>query len=285
MFKLIYTNSRGQSIEMFGSPFRLMRVDGLGGTEADNQMERTPYQDGAMPLDSILEDKPIEVEFKITGNDQAELTNNRRNVSSIFNPKLGVGMLQYVGEDGTKEISVLVEAVPFFPDGRTNRGRTFQKTLINLRAPFPYWRDPQQVSRSLRAYEGKFTFPFTFPVQFGIEGDITTINNEGDTSAPVIITIQGPITRPIIENRTTGEYMQVNTRIGAEEVLYIDTNPQAKRVEIHRSNQIIKAMGYVDHNSDFWQLQVGDNELRYTADEGIAEAIAAISWNSQYVGI
>lgn len=285
MFKLIYTNSRGQSIELFGSPFRLTRVEGLGGTESETQMHRVPYQDGMTYLDSLLQDKPIEIEFKITGRDLSEVTNHRRHLSSVFNPKSGMGMLQYVGEDGIKEIGVVVESVPFFPDGRTNRGRTFQKVLVNLRAPYPYWRDPQQVSRSLRAYEGKFTFPFTFPVQFGIEGDVTTINNEGDTSTPVIITIQGPIRRPMVENRTTGEYMQVNTTIGTEEVLYIDTNPQAKRVEIHRENQIIKAMGYVDHNSDFWQLQVGENELRYTADEGISEAIAAVGWHSQYVGI
>jgi hypothetical protein len=89
----------------------------------------------------------------------------------------------------------------------------------------------------------------------------------------------------MIENRTTGEFIRINTAIGPDEVLYIDTNPQAKRVEIHRSNQIIKAMGYFDHNADFWQLEVGENELRYTADEGIAEAIAAIGWHSRYIGI
>ncbi|WP_164219393.1 phage tail domain-containing protein [Virgibacillus sp. YIM 98842] len=285
MFKLIYTNPKVQSIELFGAPFRLTRVDGLGGTESETQMQRVPYQDGMIYLDSLLQDKPIEVEFKITGRDPEEVTEHRRRVSSIFNPKLGMGMLQYVGDGGIKEIGVVVESVPFFPDGRTNRGRTFQKTLIDLRAPYPYWRDPQQVSRSLRAYEGKFTFPFTFPVQFGIEGDKTIINNEGDTSAPVIITIQGPIRRPMVENRTTGEFILVNTSIGPDEVLFIDTSPQAKRVEIHRSNQIIKAMGFFDHNADFWQLQEGENELRYTADEGIAEAIAAISWHSQYVGV
>lgn len=281
----MFTNAKNQTVELFDNPYRLMRVEGLGETESSVQTQRAPYQDGVIYLDSVLNDKSIEIELKITGEHQQDLNAKRRSLASVFNPKLGVGKLRYISDDDIKEIDVVADAVPFFPDGQRNRKPTFQRSLVYLRALNPYWRDPQEVSRALRAYEGKFTFPFTFPVQFGVEGDVTTLQNDGDTSTPVIISIQGPIRRPMIENRTTGKHITINTTLTPEEVLYIDTSKQHKRVEIYRGNQVIRAMGYLDHNSDFWELEVGKNEIRYRADEGLAEAIAAISWHNQYVGI
>ncbi|MFA1819000.1 phage tail domain-containing protein [Virgibacillus oceani] len=282
MRRLTYENARGETIVFYLSPFLIESLEGIGEINADLQGQKSPYQDGETHIDTILQPRFIDLEGSITFKDKETIRKYRRFISRVCNPKLGLGKITLELDGDIKEIYGALDGGVVFPE----RGQSvWQDFSITWKCPNPYWRDPQQVSRSLRAYEGKFTFPFTFPVQFGIEGDVTTITNDGDTSAPVIITIQGPITRPMIENRTTGEYMQVNTRIGAEEVLYIDTNPQAKRVEIHRPNQIIKAMGYFDHNSDFWQLEIGENELRYTADEGIAEAIAAIGWHSQYVGI
>ncbi|WP_440894976.1 phage distal tail protein [Amphibacillus sp. Q70] len=282
MRRLTYENNRGESIVFYHSPFFIEALTGIGEVDADIQNQRAPYRDGDNYIDTILQPRFVTLEGAINSSNLNEIKNYRKQILKVCNPKLGLGKLTLELDGDIKEIYGVLDSVPAFPERSSN---PYQRFMVVWKCPNPYWRDPQQVSRSLKAYEGKFTFPFTFPVRFGIEGDITTITNDGDTSAPVIITIQGPISRPMIENRTTGEYMQINTTIGPEEVLYIDTNPLAKRVEIHRTNQIVKAMGYVDYNSDFWQLAVGDNELRYRADEGIAEAIAAVSWHSQYVGI
>src|SRR5699024_11969031 len=77
---------------------------------------------------------------------------------------------------------------------------TFQKASISITCPDPYWKDPQEVTRALKAYDGKFTFPFEFPVEFGIESDSTIIYNKGDTDAPITISIKGPIRRPIVRS-------------------------------------------------------------------------------------
>lgn len=282
MRRLTFENSRGESITFYRDPFVIESLTGISEVDSSIQGQVSPYQDGDTYIDTILQPRFPTMECAIKYTNLQEIKACRKEVLRVCNPKLGLGKLTLELDGDVKEIHATLDSVPTFPDKGEN---AYQRFMIVWKCPNPYWRDPQEVSRALRAYEGKFTFPFTFPVQFGIEGDVTTLENDGDTSTPVTISIQGPISRPMIENRTTGKHITVNTTLSPEEILYIDTSRQHKRVEIHRGNQIIRAMGYLDHNSDFWELDVGKNEIRYRADEGLAEAVASISWHNQYVGI
>lgn len=286
MIKITCTNRKGQSVVITENrPYFLKSIEGLGDLEADNQLQQAPYQDGSVYVDTLLNERVIHMSLIITAHTEKDLINHRQKLSTVFNPKLGELQIKY--EDGyqTKVIKGIPDSVPVFPSSDGDRMPTFQKASISITCPDPYWKDPQEVTRALKAYDGKFTFPFEFPVEFGIESDSTIIYNKGDTDAPITISIKGPIRRPIVENVTTGEFIQLNTNINNDEILWIDTSPRHKRVEIFHGNQIIKAMGYLDHNSDFWQLVPGENEIRYRADAGIAEAIASVSWKNQYVGI
>jgi len=287
LFKLIYTNSRGRSIELFGSPFRLTRVEGLGGTQAGLQMQASPYQDGYTYLDSVLEDKPMEIEFKITGSNVEEITNYRRHVASIFNPKLGLGLLEHVSENGTREIKAVPESVPFFPDGRTNRGRTFQKALINLRAPYPYWQSPLKTTEPLAAFMPKFQFPFKFPVQFGERGSEALLINNGDVPTPIEIEFNGPATQPVVANETTGEFIRLRRELAAGEKLIINTAfGQDRRVVIDTGSSLQNAWHYIDiWESTLFHLDVGENRLTYDAIASGGQAVVNITYQDQFVGV
>lgn len=286
MFKLIFTNSKGESIELFGHPFRLISVEGLlGDVEAETQMQRTPYQDGEEYIDTILRPRYGTIELKITGSDVADVEAKRRRLSSAFNPKLQLGTLRYERGNEVREIKAISESIPFFPDGTTNRGRTFQKAVINLVCPNPYWRSLHSTSRALQAYVGNFTLPFTLPFELGVEGDRTTLINEGDMPAPVLIDIHGPTVNPRVINRTTGEFIRVNRSIEANEILHIDTTPGEKKVHLYRGNRVIPVFGDLDHDSDFFFLEVGENEIEHVADAGNAHALVAITWQDRFVGV
>ena len=282
MRRLTFTNNRGESIEFYLSPLLIESLEGIGEVEAELQEQVAPYRDGSIHIDAILRPRFIELEGSITNINLEEIRKKRQELSRVCNPKLGLGKITLELDGSIKEIHGVPEGSVVFPDRERN---PFQPFMITWKCPDPYWKDLQEVSRDLKAYEGKFTFPFQFPVQFGIESDNTTLINEGDTSAPVIIEIKGPIRRPIIENLTTGKYMQINAIIEADQTLVIDTNPRNKRVEIKSGGETRKVMGFFDHGGDFWQLDVGENEIRYRADAGIADAVATVSWQNQYVGI
>ncbi|MFD2924164.1 phage tail domain-containing protein [Halobacillus naozhouensis] len=285
---ITFTNARGERVTFTSGayPYLLQSYEGVGELDADIQSQRAPYQDGSTYIDTLLQNRPLTLRVMIDANNPNTLASMKRHISKVFNPKLGEGLLSFERYGEVYEIQPVADGTPVFLSGPQNSAPTFQKIMINLIAHDPYWKDPQEVSRALKAYEGLFEFPFNFPIELGQEGDSTILENEGSVETPVQINIQGPVKNPRITNRTTGEYLQLNRTLSSDEILHIDTNEQNKRVEIYREGRVIeKAWGYLDDYSDFLMLLVGSNEIAYTADSGTTGAIEAIAWKNRYAGI
>lgn len=285
MYTISYENERGNRID-FDRGISVLNFDGFGEASAEIQTQRAPYQDGARFVDSLVSERSLSIEFMISGNSSDEVSYYRRLLSQAFNPKL-TGKLTVKISGNEYYIIAIPEHAPNFPSGSGSQGQRYQSGVIDLLAvDDPYWRNPNEVSKALRAYSGKFVLPTTFPIEFGITGESTILTNIGDVEAPVTIDIQGPVTNPVVINRTTGQYIRINRSLSEDEVLHIDTNDLHKRVEVIRGgNRIENSLGYLDHFSDFWKLQVGDNDIQYLADAGTADAIVAVAWKNRYIGI
>lgn len=260
MFKLQYENSRGDSIELFGRPFRLSKVDGLGDVQAETQMQRVPYQDGAAYIDSMLEPRYPVIELKIYGQDAKDTEEKRRYLASIFNPKLGLGTLKYIRGDEEKVINAAAESVPFFPDGSTNRQATFQKVVLYLVCPNPYWRSTSITEEP--AFEPLFEFPFDDldGLEMGIQRTQRVITNDGDAPAPLQVDFYGPAESPIIENLRTGEFIRINRSLRENETFRIDTDKDTLFYEDAQGNKF-NVFNWMDTDSSFFQLELGDNEI------------------------
>lgn len=264
------------------SPFVIESLTGIGEVEADLQEQTSPYQDGSVHIDTILRPRFIEMEGSIRDIKSEIIIERRKQLTRVCNPKLGLGKITLEVNGVIKEIEGIPEGIPIFPD--MERG-PFQKFMITWKCPDPYWKDLNETSRALQAYVGNFTLPTTFPIELGVAGDRTTLFNAGDEPSPVTIDIHGPTTNPQVINRTTGEYIRVNRSIASDEILHINTTPGRKRVEIYRGNTIEQAFGYLDHNSEMFMLEIGENEIEHIADAGDRRAIVAITWQNRYVGV
>ncbi|MCP3026599.1 phage tail family protein [Halobacillus sp. A5] len=285
---IIFNNQRGESSTLSNrtSSFLLQSYEGFGEVEAEIQDQKSPYQDGSRLVDTLLQNRPLTIGVLLQAETPRELSNLKQKLYRVFNPKLGEGVLRYERYEEVYEINAVPEGSPSILSGSQNSGPTFQKVLIELIAHDPYWREPQKVSRALRAYEGKFHFPVTFPVQFGLAGDSIDLSNEGHVPCSVTMDIQGPVTNPHIKNLTTGESMKINRALGHDEVLHIDTHPRHKRVEVYRNgDRISNAFGWLEQDYDMLQLEVGKNEIQYMADAGETDAIVAIGWRNLYIGV
>lgn len=283
MESFIFTNSRNETVTLtYEEPLWLGEWEEEGGAMV--HLQKAPYQDGKTFIDSVLEPKFITINFEIF--DDENVPKYRALMSSIFNPKLGTGLLVYQKENIKKEIHAISERLPYFPSGENNRVSYYQKGVINLICPNPYWKDPLVVSRALRAYQGGLTLPYTLPFELAVTGDSTILVNGGDAETPVKIDIQGPVTNPKITNNTTGKFILMNMSVAADEILHIDTTQRAIRAEIYRDGYAVrKVLGRRDSTSTFWQLEPGENEIQFIADAGGNDAAVAISWQNRYVGI
>jgi hypothetical protein len=84
----------------------------------------------------------------------------------------------------------------------------------------------KQVTMSLPSVTGGLRFPIRFPIRFtgsSISGD-DTVTNEGNESAPLVVTFTGPLTTPKLTNLLTGQCVQYNDVLATQDdfvVLYL----------------------------------------------------------------
>ena len=286
--KVIFEASDGRTVELYGNPYRLYHFEGFGDVYSETQMQRVPYQDGNTYVDSNLQSRTITLELRINAKNESELVSLRSYLASVFNPKLGLGKLTRIIGDDIKEIECVADSLPFFPEGAGNRGRTFQKALINLTAPFPYWRSPEVTTEPLAAFLPRFRFPFRFPVVFGERGSQATLYNDGDVPCPIEIEFNGPAQLPIVRNVTTGEFIRIEKSLNVGEKLIINTSHgRERKVIVDKGNgEIENAFHYIDiWESTLFQLAVGENVIEYDAVASGGQAVVRISYRKLYAGV
>lgn len=283
--KFIYINSKGQSVELGNTaPFIMLNHDGVGAVQAHVQMQKSPFQDGMTYIDSLLEVRPINIQLVIMAPSQNELFSKRAELVSVFSPKLGPGKLRYRTGNEEKEIDAVVELAPVFPNGESNRGPTFQVAIISLLCPSPFWQDINTENVKLEDFVSNFRFSFHFPVRFASRGDSRVLINSGDVPTPIKVTFKGEAINPKITNLTTGEFIRVNRSIPTDYSLVINTEFGNKTVEIIAPDGVTtNALGYIDLDSTFFELQTGENKFSFITDGGKPEVY--VEYKHKYLGV
>lgn len=282
--KVVYTNSRGQSIELTNRlPFLLESVEGRGGVNADVQSQTAPYQDGATYIDTLLSTRGLTLNVSLKADNRDELNNLRQSIGTVFNPKLGIGTLIYSNGTTEREIEVVVDGSPAFPVGDA-KGKWFQRTSINLVAPNPYWQDVAVENYKLEDFVGNFRFKFRFPVRFATRGDSRILLNKGDVPTPIVVEFRGAAVNPKITNVTTGEFIRVNRTIPPGYKLVLDTSFGNKRVEIVAPDGVVEnAFHYIDLESTFFSLDVGETKFSFITEGGNPEVY--VEYKHRYLSV
>lgn len=283
MKRITFTNSMGESVELYRSPFFLTKIEGLGDVEAEVQNQRAPGQDGSSYIDATLSERYIPIEVDIL----KDFDENKRYLSRVFNPKLGPGLLSYENELGIREIRAVAEHVPKFTD---NRPILTQKAVIDLVCHDPYWLSLEDNTEPIAEWTGGMIFPWILgdlkqpAFALSEKGYAKKIYNDGDAPAPVEIIFLGGGLNPIVQNNTTGEFIKVNRELAITDKLIINTAFGNKSVVIedelgNRTN----VFNWIDLDSTFWQLVPGENAIEYGSDSEMLESSVIINYRKKYV--
>lgn len=276
LYELNYINEQGHEvvfgIELYhfvdasearnnrqGKGYGLTRFEGFGEVEANIQLQKSPYQDGSTPIDTLLDERPLFIEFSLSADDYKELSAMRRHIGKVFNPKIkGKLTINYEGE--TYEIDCIPESVPFFPDKGTDSIGRKQVGTIDLIAPNPYWKSSKVTEEP--AFEPKFRFPFEGPFVMGVQRTDRVIDNDGDAPMPIQVDFYGPADSPMIANETTGEFIRINKHLEENEIFRIDTTDGVKSVTyIDEEGNEENVFHWIDIDSTFFKLELGENEV------------------------
>jgi hypothetical protein len=287
-----YINPNGDKLELDDWPksrgYLLQNWEGFGEIPTYIQTQKAPFQDGETLIDQLLEPRNMTVDLVMFGETKQGIYDKRRKLQKLFNPKLGTGVLQWEQEDGTTyEIEVVPDGSPQFPGGNA-KSNFHQTALIYFKAPNPFWKTDYTSGGILSFFVPEFGFPLELSNEYELETDGTNrtiLTNDGDVETPVFIEFFGPASNPKIINETTGEYIEVTQELLEGEKLLINTAFGKKSVIFDNGNEQVNAFGQIDLHSTFWQMQVGDNSIVYTADHGIDTASMNISFKERFIGV
>ncbi len=286
MQKVTFINAKGESVELYQSPFFLNNIEGLGDVDAEIYTQRSPEQDGSTPVYTTLEERAIPIEVVIL----KDLRENRRKLSRIFNPKMGPGTLFYENGQVRWKIQAQSEHVPIFPD---HRPRNTQMATIDLICHNPYFSDENESRTDIAFWEKKFSFPLEIPMDTGIEmgarspSTIVNVINAGHTDTGMIIKFQAAntIVNPSLINVNTGEFIKINRTMVSGEIITIDTNKGNKRITSEKNGITENIFNNIVFGSTFLQLEVGDNLFRFGADTNETFLEVQIYHSNKYVGV
>lgn len=293
MQKIIFTNSRGQSVEFSNTaPYILSAVDGLGDVIAINSTQKTSYQDGTTLVNSSLEERFITLQVSMFSPSINDLSSTRQKIGSVFNPKLGEGQLQYVYGDEIKVIGAVPDHVPIFPSGRENRVGNYQTVMITLRCPNPYFRNVADDKTEIAFWEPQFEFPLEIPsegIEMGVRSPSLIVNvaNDGHVDTGMIIKFRaiGTVVNPSLVNVNTTEYFKINRTLTAGEIITVNTNSGKKRIESNLNGVTSNIFNNIVFGSTFLQLEIGDNLFRYDAEQNLEALEVDIYHSPQFVGV
>ena len=287
--RLTYINERGESVEFSHvSIYHTNQISGLSDIYNAIYSINSMGQDGDTYLGSRIESREIEVVGKINERKKDFMQNHRRNLNHILNPQLS-GMLVYEYGDFKRVIDCKVERLPY-PAEKV----ILQDFIIQFVCHNPFWRKENETRNDIATWVGNFEFPEEIPMVEGWEigyrepSLIVNVFNEGDVQSGLRAEFRalGVTSDPMLLNIDTGEFIKFNNiNLVAGDVLFISTGYGKKEVTFLHNGVISDAFRYLDEDSSYIQLEVGDNLLKYEAGSNLENLEVSIYHDDLYTGV
>ena len=288
---LIYTNSRGETLVF--SPLSTLHtnvandVTGLGDISNTIFTSSSMAQDGETYIGQKFDIRPITIKGTINSTNKDTVLEIRRKMQKTLNPKLSA-TLTYVYKTYTRVIDVKAEDTPVFA-----RKAVFTTFTIKLTCCSPFWRKDAENKDDIAAWVAEFEFPLEIDATDGVEFGyrepslIVDVYNEGDVETDMRIEFRatGTLTNPLLLNVNTGEYIQINATMQAGDKITVTTKYGEKGAVLLRGTTEINYFRYVDVDSTFMQLAIGDNVFRYNAASGLDALEVTIYHSDKYLGV
>lgn len=258
--------------------YKLTSVEGIESSNYEINVENYMQRDGGYTSKKRVLPRDIAISWDYCNlkKDNSE----RQKLIKFFSPKQqGVLVINYCGIERN-----IVYEVESFKEVRKNlyEPLTFN---VNLVCPDPYFKDIL-IGNTIATLIGGWKFKFKLPFRLKQKGeDRKNIYNEGHVETPIDVIFKGPAVNPSIINRTTGEFIKVERTLSSDDILYITTEFGNKKVEIERNGVRENAFHYIDLESTFFQLQVGDNMIEYTTENQLEPQSVEIRYRNKYMGV
>lgn len=208
----------------------------------------------------------------ITGAVYGNVPERKKIMRRIFTP-FTEGRLIF---ENTHYSRVYVKSSPSFSTSKNNGLFSMQ-----FFSPFPFFRATDEKSVQIGAVTPAFRFPVNYGTthKFGEKSNerYTNIFNSGEVKVPFRLNLRtsGTSTNITVVNIVTKKTLKINGELAPGDVVsvYRDSN-NVLRAELTTDGVTSDILSWIDEASDLFELDVGDNLISATDDEGGASLTA-----------
>ena len=270
--------SNNKSLLMDGILYKIISVVGLESSDYDIEIKDNNQYDGGYVNKKHIKPRSISIVGDFIGDYPEE---ERQRLIAFFNPHHeGKLIVNYCGVE-----RIIKYEVESFMDNRRNLYETLS-FKIELICVDPFFKTVNEILININTWIGGWKFKFKLPFKFKQKGEPKkNIYNDGHVETPVEIIFRGPAVNPSVINHATGEFIKVERTLTSDDTLYITTEFGNKKVEIERNGVRENAFHYIDLDSTFFQLKVGDNMIEYATDNELEPQSVEIRYRNRYIGV
>jgi phage-related protein len=264
-----------------GSPYQIQSVDGLEALPAlRSQDDNRGYADGMFSGRDFYAGRTVTIIFSTFGSGSASAQENYNAIQSYLLPQTsGTTPLYFLMPPSSTEfLNARVRALRTVVDPDYTYGKITSQVEFFCPNPTYFSNNEQTATLAYTPPTGRIYNRIYNLVYGGGSVEITTtITNNGWANSYPTITLNGPITNPVLGNTTQNAELEFNVTLSSSDDLVIDLY-----------NKLITLNGQPARNlliqgNWFW-AQPGNNDFYLTGVGTLAGTTEAIvTWNSAYV--
>lgn len=238
---------------------------------------------------TTLGDRTVSISGWVIGDTYEELLLNKKVLNHLVNPMHSIDVIY---KDRYK--------LTFKPDYSVQYSVSYEennevlcKFLIQGTCPDPMFTTKDRIFSLIASTTPEFRFPLIIPKTTGVimglrkQSLVVTLSNDGDikTGLSIEVSCSGTVVNPQITNLDTQETIRVNKTLVSGEQLIISTASGEKHIKGVLNGTEYNYFKYMDFDSSWIQLQVGENRLKYTAESGISNLSVSVSFLPRYLEV
>lgn len=220
---------------------------------------------------------------------KAQALELRRRMLKIFNPELSATLVYEYG--GFKRV-IDCRA---YGEPKILKKEVLYEFDLQIECLNPFWREEEETKEDIASWVAAWHFPCviekdsTKSMIYGYRAESVIVDcyNEGDVSTGMRIrfTALGTVSNPILLNVDTEEFIQINATMKTGDVIEINTKYGSKGAKLIRDGVETDYFRYIDVDSTFMQLAIGDNMFRYDAASGVNSLEVSIFYSKEFLGV
>jgi phage-related protein len=265
------------------SPYQILSVDGLESLpNIRNQDDNRGYADGMFSGNDFLSGRTITITVNtFAGGGNSAQTNYNLLQSNLLPQTTGTTPLQFQlsPSGGLQVINARVRTEKTVVDPNYTYGYITSQYSFFCPDPRYYDNTVQSASMTVSNPLGR-TYPRVYPLTYGGGSVATTTNvaNNGWATTYPTITLNGPITNPVLGNVTQGKYITIQGTFANTDTLVLNLD---QKLITYNGNA---ARNLLAGNSNWFSAQPGTNQFYLTGSGTLAGTTAAtVTWQNAYI--